>query len=247
MTDVIEDTAGKIRNQPISARLRRILTAAGQLAGVDTVRVTSGGQMGLANAISLGAKKISRSRWRLPDGKIVRIGSTRHDNGDAADLRLEMNGSAQSFTNASGEKLFSAFSESAAAMGCTGLGAGVPYMGRYTIHVGFGSKAVWSKKHQPAPGWLVTAVNRGWNNPISLDAISPPPGIEMTGTGRYQVQARPHLFLRAGAGTNFKKIGRIDNGTELNVVARDGEWAMIDLLFDGTPDGFSHSAFLGRV
>lgn len=247
MTDLIEDTVGKIRSLPISARLRRILLAAGELAGVDTIRVTSGGQMPLATALAKGAKKISGSRWRLPNGKIVRIGSTRHDDGGAADLRLELNGAQQKFTTSSGQKLFADFAEKCAALGCSGLGAGVPYMGNRTIHVGFGTKAVWSKKPHPVPCWLVNAVSRGWNNPINLNAISPAPGIDVTGTGRYRVVARPHLFLRAGAGTAFKKIGQITDGTEVNVVDRSGDWAKIDLLFDGTPDGFSHGAYLRKV
>lgn len=247
MTDLIEDTSGKIRKLPISPRLRRILIAAGELSGVDTVRVTSGGQMALGRAISLGAKKISKSRWQLPDGRIVRIGSTRHDDGGAADLLLEINGSAQSFTTSSGEKLFADFAENAAALGCTGLGAGVPYMGRYTIHAGFGTRAVWSKKPHPVPGWLVKAVNRGWKNPIDINTVSTGTGVDMTGTGRYQVIGRPHLFLRGGAGTSFKKIGKIDFGTEINIIGRDGDWAKVDLFFDGTPDGFSHGAYLRKV
>lgn len=247
MTELIEDTATKIRRWPISSRLAQILLTAGQMVGVDTVRVTSGGQMRLSTAIAKGATKGSDKVWRLPNGKKVRIGSTRHDDGNAADLRLEINGSSQSFTTSSGQKLFADFAEKTAALGCTGLGAGVPYMGRYTMHVGFGSKAVWANRGQTAPGWLVSAVKRGWNAPIDINTLSPAPGIDLTGTGRYRVIGRPHLFLRAGDGTNFRKIGQIDFGTEVNVVGRKGDWATIDLLFDGTPDGFSHGAFLRKV
>jgi hypothetical protein len=39
-------TAAKIRDMPISAALRRVLLAAAQQAGVDVVRITSGGQPG---------------------------------------------------------------------------------------------------------------------------------------------------------------------------------------------------------
>lgn len=247
MTDLVEDTSGKIRSRPISQRLRRILIAAGDLTGVDTVRVTSGGQMAFADAIAAGATKDDRGVWRLPNGRRVRIGSTRHDNGGAADLRLEVDGVEQSFTSTSGRRVFEDFAEKSAALGCTGLGAGVTYMGRRTMHVGFGSKAVWAKRDQQAPGWLVNAVNRGWNNPIDINAVVPRPDIDLTGTGWYRVVGRPHLFLRAGAGTNFRKIGQINFGTEINVVGRNGDWAKVDLLFDGTPDGFSHGAYLRKV
>lgn len=246
MVQIIEDTAQKIRNLPISHRLRRILAAAWHLTDVDTVRVTSGGQMARATAIAKGATIDSDGVWRLPNGRAVRIGSTRHDDGDAADLMLEINGQAQDFTSSSGRRVFEAFAESSAALGCTGLGAGVSYMGKYTMHVGFGSKAVWAKKHQPPLNWLVKAVNRGWNNPIDIDSVSVP-GIDMTGTGRYRVIARPYLNLRAGPGTNFHVIGTIDFDQELEVVSRNDDFAKVDLQFDGMVDGFSHGAYLRKV
>jgi hypothetical protein len=39
-------TAAKIRDMPISAELRRVLLAAAHEAGVEIVRITSGGQPG---------------------------------------------------------------------------------------------------------------------------------------------------------------------------------------------------------
>ena len=56
-------TAGKIRDRPINGRLRRVLLAAAADAGVDVVRVTSGGQSGSSGR---------------------RTGSNRHDGGAAA-------------------------------------------------------------------------------------------------------------------------------------------------------------------
>ena len=83
MSVLVEDTAGKIRNRPIHPRLARILVAAGDLAGVEIVRVTSGGQMSLAEAKAKGATIVpGTKKWRLPGGRIVRTGSTRHDDVD---------------------------------------------------------------------------------------------------------------------------------------------------------------------
>ena len=245
MTVVIEDTAGKIRNRPVDPRLRRILVAAGQSSNVDTVRVTSGGQMRLAEAKARGATRVpGTSKWRLPGGRIVRTGSTRHDSGKAADLLLEVGGRAQDFTTTSGRKVFEDFAEFSVALGCTGLGAGVGYMGRRTMHVGFGNPAVWNQKGEPALPWLVRAVARGRNNPIDIDTVAPQQGVDMTGTGRYRTVARSFLNLRGGPSTDFEILQRLEFGTELEVIDRNGEWAKVDLAFDGKPDGFVHGTYL---
>lgn len=144
MAKVIEDTKGKTRDLPIKVKLSQILSDAADDAGVDTVRVTSGGQA----AKGTGGK---------------RTGSTRHDLGNAADLMLERKGKALSFEKDRG--VFESFVESAASRGATGIGAGIAYMGEHTIHVGFGSKLVWGAggKSANAPAWLKAAATKGWN------------------------------------------------------------------------------------
>jgi hypothetical protein len=70
---------------------------------------------------------------------------------------------------------------SAAANGATGIGAGERYMGKTTIHVGFGttpedrSKLVWGAEGRSAnaPNWLRRAAQEGWNSPLP-----PPPGAD---------------------------------------------------------------------
>lgn len=153
MAQVIEDTKGKIRDLPIAAKLRQILSEAGDEAGVDIVRVTSGGQ----------AKKGTPGK---------RTGSTRHDLGNAADLMLERNGKALSFTKAAELPVFETFVASAAAKGATGLGAGIDYMGERTIHVGFGTRLVWGAKGKAvnAPTWLKNAAEKGWSGMSSKAA-----------------------------------------------------------------------------
>lgn len=141
MTQVIEATKGKIRDLPIQPKLRQILLEAGEAAGVDIVRVTSGGQARLGSG-----------------GK--RTGSTRHDDGNAADLQLEKGGQVLSFENAQQRPVIAKFVTAAASLGATGIGADVAYMGPFTLHVGFGAKAVWgaSGKVANAPAWLKEAV-----------------------------------------------------------------------------------------
>lgn len=141
MAQVIEATKGKIRDLPIKSSLRDILAAAGKEAGIDIVRVTSGGQARLGSG-----------------GK--RTGSTRHDDGNAADLQLEKGGKVLSFEVPAERSIIAAFVTAAARLGATGIGAGVDYMGPRTLHIGFGSKAVWGAKGSVAnaPAWLKTAV-----------------------------------------------------------------------------------------
>ncbi len=145
MAQVIEDTKGKIRDLPIAEKLSQILAAAADDAGIEVVRVTSGGQ----------AKKGTPGK---------RTGSTRHDLGNAADLMLERKGHALSFTKSAELPVFEKFVEAVAARGATGIGAGVDYMGENTVHVGFGTKGVWGAggKSAKAPAWLKSAAERGW-------------------------------------------------------------------------------------
>src|SRR5688572_16521060 len=92
---------GKIRDRPIIPELERILERAADAAGVDVVRVTSGGQPG------------STGR---------RTGSTRHDGGRAADLQLIKNGRTLTFTDHDGGPSVEGFVTAAAAFGATGIG-----------------------------------------------------------------------------------------------------------------------------
>lgn len=142
------------RKLPIAASLKAILETAAEVANVDVV-VTSGGQ--------------GRKGSGLP-----RIGSERHDDGNAADLELHRDGKALSFET--GERVaFIDFVKACAARGATGIGAGVNYMGDKRIHVGFGSKAIWGAggMSAAAPAWLRSAVEAGWAHPVAMKAKRP--------------------------------------------------------------------------
>jgi hypothetical protein len=144
--------AGKIRDRPINDRLRRVLLAAAQEAGVDVVRITSGGQPGSGGG---------------------RVGSNRHDGGNAADLELIAGGRTLNFTAAGDLAPICRFVAAAAAHGATGMGAGVDYMGPVRLHVGFGNgpqdtaRLVWGAAGATAnaPAWLIEAASYGWANP----------------------------------------------------------------------------------
>ena len=146
MTTISGPTEDKIRNQPISDSLRTLLLAAGSETGIDSIFVTSGGQC---------AKGVCNRR----------TGSTRHDNGQAADIQLFKGTSRLNFTKPSDLPTIKAFITATARLGATGIGAGVSYMGAETFHVGFGKRAVWGgmgANAAPPPAWLVEAARDGW-------------------------------------------------------------------------------------
>jgi len=159
-------TAAKIRDMPINAALRRVLLTAAHEAGVEVVRITSGGQ---------------------PGSRGQRTGSNRHDGGNAADLELVARGRTLDFTQAADLDTICRFVASAAACGATGIGAGVNYMGPRRLHVGFGNGAhdtmqvVWGEGGAAAnaPDWLREAAQLGWaysaGAPVPNRAAPQPP------------------------------------------------------------------------
>jgi Bacterial SH3 domain len=218
MTEIVEDTKGKTRDLPIDQKLKSILISAGIEAGVDKVRVTSGGQCAQGTCTK-------------------RFGSNRHDLGKAADLEIWKNNRALNFTSDSDLPTFKAFVIAAARLGATGIGAGIDYMGPKTIHVGFGSKAVWGANGSTAnaPTWLKEAAQEGWSSstlPISLPFV---------------VIARNGLRLRSGPGVDFTIISTLEKDTVVNVNGYSGanqDWARVDLQGDGLIDGYLYKEFL---
>ena len=224
MARVIENTAGKIRNKPISPALKAVLIKAAETAWVDTVSVTSGGQ----DVLGQGTR---------------RTGSTRHDGGKAADLQLIKGGSVLDFD--AQRAVFEAFVTAAAQAGATGLGAGVDYMGTKTIHVGFGNKLVWGAKGKAAlaPAWIKRAAEKGWAGGIAVTPATP----TQVGLGRNRVNAREGLRLRGGPGLEFPHSTSLKYATVLTVVAFDAvdpRWAQVDLEDDGRIDGYVFAPLL---
>lgn len=222
MAELVYNNTGKIRDKKLKPELEKLLVDAAQAVGIDKISVTSGGQdpKGAPNA--------------------RRTGSTRHDNGQAADIQLLDGGDVLDFDQQ--RRRFEDFVTEAARLGATGIGAGAAYMGTKTIHVGFGSKLVWGAGGRAvnAPAWLKAAAAKGWNQP----APSAPPKAKV---GRNVVIARNGLKLRGGPGLAFEHSTTLKSGTELTLVSfagPDGEWALVDLDDDGQLDGFVFAAFL---
>jgi hypothetical protein len=64
---------------------------------------------------------------------------------------------------------------------------------------------------------------------------------------RFVVIARDGLKLRSGPSTDFGAIRTIPEGTTVNILSREGMWALVDLEGDGKADGFMNLPFLSAV
>ena len=78
---------------------------------------------------------------------------------------------------------------------------------------------------------------------LAAVAAATPPGIAEP----HIVIARDGLKLRSGAGLQFGTVRSFPAGTPVMVLAREGEWAQVDLQGDGLADGFMFHAFLRPV
>lgn len=139
----------KTRNKPIDPKLEKILAQVASETGVTFV-VNSGGQ---------DAKGTPGAR---------RTGSTRHDNGGAADVMArDASGNYIDFSTPDGQKQWGSVVTRARSLGATGIGAGPDYMGNKTVHIGFGSPAAWSSttSGKPVEPWLKTAYDAGAKMP----------------------------------------------------------------------------------
>ena len=61
------------------------------------------------------------------------------------------------------------------------------------------------------------------------------------------ITAEGGLNLRTGAGANFPSKGALATGTKVNVLARSGDWAQVDVDGNGTADGFMKAEHLRPV
>ena len=129
---------GAIRNKPISTNLQKSMTFLADMG--LTMEVFSGGQD------SAGPN---------------RTGSHRHDEGDAADVFFYKDGRKLDWANPDDRPIFEEIVRKAKASGITGIGAGPGYMQAGSMHIGFGSPAVWGAggKGANAPQWLRMAYN----------------------------------------------------------------------------------------
>lgn len=225
-----------IRNQPIAGVLEELLVEAARHAGIDTVRVFSGGQPGT-------------------HGK--RLGSSRHDDGRAADITLAVGGKTLRFSDAKAQKRIVEFVRRAASLGANGVGAGVAYMGAERLHIGFGETPAdhrciaWGVggRSSTAPKWLREAANAGWRHAVSPEVILTGPS-SARDFGLHEIIARSGLNLRKGPGLAYGTSDVFPLGTSVTVLGfstQDQSWAKVDIAGDGLVDGYMFSEFLAPL
>ncbi|MBB3997188.1 hypothetical protein [Aureimonas pseudogalii] len=129
---------GATRNLPLSPELTQALAFLPEL-GIQA-EVFSGGQPAKGSG---GA----------------RVGSVRHDHGNAADVFFSRDGRRLDWANPEDRPIFEEIVRRGKANGITGIGAGDDYMAPASMHIGFGSPGVWGAggKSANAPDWLVAA------------------------------------------------------------------------------------------
>lgn len=157
------------RRQPISERLSKALGFLSDL-GV-TMEVFSGGQPAKGSGLA-------------------RIGSVRHDHGNAADVQFYKDGRRLDWARPEDQPIFEEIVSRGRAAGLTGFGAGPGYMRPGSMHLGFGTPGVWGAggRSANAPSWLSRAFDLGG------EQISPSPELANVPT--------PTFADRPGTGLN---------------------------------------------
>lgn len=150
-----------IRNLSLSSQLESLLRRTAEETRLD-VHIVSGGQMSQADYDSSSGEKRttvnnSGTRTYWLNGRAVRTGSTRHDNGNAADLYLKDGGQQVRLD----DPRMNAFVEAFFRNGGQGGSGDHDYMGEYTIHLDIigtrhGGSVFWNATNQ-----FMAAANRG--------------------------------------------------------------------------------------
>ena len=212
-------SSGTIRNLAIDPKLENLLNAVGNEVGVSFI-VNSGGQ----------PKKGEGTR---------RTGSTRHDDGNAADVQaVDSNGNLIDFTTPEGKEIWSRIVQLARAGGATGIGAGVNYMGSTTVHIGYGNEAVWSsaKSGQPVEPWLTKAFAAGKTTPpLNIPQVASKLDIGSAMTGSVQIRAGDTLTsLAKKYGTSVAALQKANGIKDANKI-QAGQNIVVPGLADQFP------------
>lgn len=141
VTESQVNSSGTIRNQEIKPELKNILQTAADNSGLSVV-IYSGGQPDIASGGN-------------------RTGTTRHDNGAAADVRIQnAAGRNLSLNNPADVPLIQNFLAEAKRAGATGIGAGNGYMGNNGFHVDIAKQFGQAQGGSPYWGGLPDANGR---------------------------------------------------------------------------------------
>lgn len=147
---------GATRNLPLSNDLASALNQFIPNMGLQ-VEVFSGGQPTAGNG--------------------ARVGSVRHDHGNAADVFFYRGNERLDWSNPNHLPVFQDIVRQGRAAGLTGFGAGPGYMRPGSMHIGFGAPGVWGAdgRSANAPGWLAEAFSGAQASPRTQVASAPTP------------------------------------------------------------------------
>jgi hypothetical protein len=193
---------GATRNLPVADNLKQAMSFLPEI-GV-TMDVYSGGQPGKGSG-----------------GK--RVGSTRHDHGNAADVRFYRDGKQLDWSNEADRPVFQQIVQRARAAGVTGFGAGPGYMGAGTMHIGYGAPGVWGAggRSANAPDWLKQA----YNTPYKAEPNSAVAANEAMATGSLSNGLTPDA-LQQWAFANYAPQSQGDavNGLATGTLPDPAQW-----------------------
>lgn len=104
-----------------------------------------------------------------------RVGSPRHDHGNAADVMFYKDGRLLDWSNPDDLPIFEEIVRQGRAAGLSGFGAGDGYMRPGSMHLGFGSDAVWGAggSSSNAPDWLRAAYYGAEKGAVPAGVYSP--------------------------------------------------------------------------
>lgn len=133
-----------------------------------------------------------------------RVGSHRHDHGNSADVFFSMDGRRLDWANPQDRPIFEQIVQQGRAAGVTGFGAGPGYMQQGSMHLGFGTPAVWGAggSGEAAPDWLVRAYNGG--------------GGAAAGTGMQAVQVEGQAAMEGLLTPGLQQLADLRYEFELN-------------------------------
>jgi hypothetical protein len=155
----LQTSKARTRRRKLSSKLNKVLEYAADKNNV-IIEVWSGGQRGI--------------RERGPGG---RVGSTRHDYGNAADVDVYTvnpdgsKGRRLLFSKTEDARILRGVVRDSAAAGAQGIGGNYNYMGDGRLHIGFGGRATWGKRGSGALPWIRGAHAQGVANPVDISNL----------------------------------------------------------------------------
>lgn len=187
-----------------------------------------------------------------------RTGSHRHDHGNAADVFFLKDGRKLDWANPQDVPVFQQIVERAKANGVTGFGAGPGYMREGSMHIGFGTPAVWGAggRGANAPDWLRQAFGATPSAPPAATApMAAPSPSSPAGGARAASEIQPFGSMAPSASPVVANAGipsdvaayATSDGNQKSPLQKFGEALMKTPNAPQAPTGFGGGASNGSA